>query len=134
MDPVVATVIIGIGVAAVNTIGLVIVALITQSVRNNQDKLADNVQKIEVATNSMKDALVKATAVAAEAEGNKQGRLELAAERGAIADRVAAEQAVERPYQSMVTEEPLKVEIANEDPVEVAEVSLKRGPLAGPPA
>jgi hypothetical protein len=46
-----------------------------------------NVQKIEIATNSMKDALVSSTAAASHAEGraegNKEGRADQTAERQA---------------------------------------------------
>lgn len=39
-----------------------------------QARLASNVEKIEIATNSMKDELVKATARASRAEGLAEGR------------------------------------------------------------
>ncbi len=41
--------------------------------------VAENVQKIEIATNSMKDALVKATAAASHLEGREEMRGEAAA-------------------------------------------------------
>ncbi len=41
--------------------------------------VADNVQKIELATNSMKDALVRATATASHLEGREEMRAETAA-------------------------------------------------------
>ena len=44
-------------------------------------KMADNVQKIELATNSMKDALVKATAAASHLEGREEMRAEAAAKK-----------------------------------------------------
>ena len=37
---------------------------------------AVDIRKVEIATNSMKDALVKATAVASHAEGHEEARLE----------------------------------------------------------
>jgi len=39
-------------------------------------KTNDNVLKIEVATNSMKDALIKSTAMASHAEGKAEGNVE----------------------------------------------------------
>ncbi len=46
---------------------------------------AENIQKVEVATNSMKDQLVEATRAAAELVGQKQGRAEQKAEQKADA-------------------------------------------------
>ena len=46
----------------------------------------NDIRKIEVATNSMKDALVRSTDVAARAEGKAEGKLE---ERAEVADRKA---------------------------------------------
>lgn len=50
-------------VALINTAGLVLIA-----------RMNRNIQKIETATNSMKDALVAKTDSAARAEGQLQGR------------------------------------------------------------
>lgn len=47
------------------------------------NRTAANVQKIELATNSMKDALVAATAKGEHAAGVVQGRADVAAERKA---------------------------------------------------
>lgn len=47
----------------------VLTALPSVLVFVRQSKQAENIQKIEVATNSMKDALVKATGEAAHAKG-----------------------------------------------------------------
>jgi hypothetical protein len=41
---------------------------------------ARNVRKVEIATNSMKDALVASTAKASKAEGHAAGRAEMRAE------------------------------------------------------
>jgi outer membrane murein-binding lipoprotein Lpp len=47
------------------------------------NRTAADVRKIEVATNSMKDQLVAATATGAHAEGVAQGRADMTAERKA---------------------------------------------------
>ena len=44
--------------------------------RQRAIETAENVQKIEIATNSMKDALVKATATASHLEGREEMRAE----------------------------------------------------------
>ncbi len=61
-----------------------VVALVTLA---RQGTMKENIQKIEVATNSMKDQLVKATASASHAEGKAEGRAENLAEKavGALA-------------------------------------------------
>ncbi len=64
-----------------NTVALIILALITWSTRTN-------IQKIEVATNSMKDALVKATGEAEHAAGKEEGRTESARTAAALAQGV----------------------------------------------
>ncbi len=64
-----------------NTVALIILALITWSTRTN-------IQKIETATNSMKDALVKATGEAQHAAGKEEGRVESARRAATLAQGV----------------------------------------------
>lgn len=64
-------------VTAIATLG----GIAFNTVRLN--RTAANVQKIELATNSMKDALVAATAEASEFKGAERGRIEQTAERAA---------------------------------------------------
>ena len=76
------------GIAQIITaIGIAAVALYTVWAKLQLDKLTlslkkveANVEKVELATNSMKDALVKATGDAALAEGIAKGRAEQKAE------------------------------------------------------
>ena len=51
-------------------------AIALAQVSDKHDALTENVTKIEVATNSMKDALVKATGDASFAAGREEGRNE----------------------------------------------------------
>ena len=57
-----------------------VAAFLTWRTHQKAVKNADNIQKIELATNSMKDALIQSTAKASLAEGNVQGREQLKAE------------------------------------------------------
>lgn len=67
----------GVAISSVaSTVGVVLVAWLAFKTA----KLSKAVEKIHVATNSMKDALVKTTAESSEAKGNLEGRKELKAE------------------------------------------------------
>jgi len=57
--------------------------------RERAIQTAENVQKIELATNSMKDALVKATATASHLEGREEMRAEVEAKAGDAAPDAA---------------------------------------------
>lgn len=65
-----------------------LVGIVWNTVKLN--RTASNVQKIETATNSMKDALVLATATGEFAKGKTEGRNEIKAEQGAAAAAVQA--------------------------------------------
>jgi hypothetical protein len=64
-----------------NTIGLIIIAIINIGTAILTAIAHKDIRKIEVATNSMKDALVVSTAKASKAEGKEEQRLETAANR-----------------------------------------------------
>jgi len=66
-----------------NTYGLIVVALVqfatawlVLQAKNDIRDTKDDIRKVEIATNSMKDALVLATAKASKAEGKEEQRLE----------------------------------------------------------
>jgi hypothetical protein len=61
-----------------NTLGLIILALLNIYALHRGSKTQALVLKIEQATNSMKDALVEATAKASHAEGLAEGKSEKA--------------------------------------------------------
>ena len=78
--------------ALLGTIPGIIAAILTFRVAgkvkeqsNTLFETKENVKKIEIATNSMKDALVAATDAAAHAKGKVEGRAEVKAELGASA-------------------------------------------------
>jgi hypothetical protein len=62
-----------------NTIGLIIIAIINIGTAILTAIAHKDIRKIEIATNSMKDALVVSTAKASKAEGKEEQRLETAA-------------------------------------------------------
>lgn len=67
-----------IGIAAIigaagTVITPIVVAVLTRQQNRKIEASAENVRKIEIATNSMKDALVAATAKASKAEGKAEG-------------------------------------------------------------
>jgi len=64
-----------------NTIGLIIVAIINIGTAILTAMNRGDIRKIEIATNSMKEALVVSTAKASKAEGKEEQRLETAANR-----------------------------------------------------
>jgi hypothetical protein len=68
----------------INTFVLLLVAALNawtawqlRHIERKVGQAADDIQRVETATNSMKDALVAATAKASHAEGVEQGRLEV---------------------------------------------------------
>lgn len=61
---------------AIQAIGIVVVLWQQWRSRQRAMEIAANVLKIELATNSMKDALVASTAKASELEGAERGRQE----------------------------------------------------------
>jgi hypothetical protein len=78
------------GMAAfVAAIGSVLATVLGIINRLNIKLTQANVQKVETATNSMKDALVKATAASSFAEGHKQATDEAAAQRAAVTNAIA---------------------------------------------
>lgn len=125
---------------AIGTLGTLAIVVLTyrQSIR-----AATNIQKIETATNSMKDQLVLKTAEASSAEGKAAGRAELHAEQKAdapaVADVVSAalgvaaadermrsietllRQLVERSGPPSSGQPPTPVTVVNADPVPVVE-------------
>jgi len=78
IDPLVQVAIVGVATAAINAVSLVVVAVIQSraSSRNHSaiQNVRENIQKIETATNSMKDDLVTATRLAGEAKGRDDER------------------------------------------------------------
>lgn len=87
--------------------------LLVEATSQNNTNLAENVQKIETASNSMKDALLEATKIASElkgAEGERHRALVAKAEA-----MVAQGQTVPES-----TAPPTKVTVENKNPVDVA--------------
>lgn len=74
---------------ALATLGSIVFGIVFGAVKLNRTEA--NVQKIETATNSMKDALVLATATGEFAKGKTEGRNEIKAEIGAAAAAVQAD-------------------------------------------
>jgi hypothetical protein len=70
-------------ISLVSAIGMCATAIIGVVNAVKLTRTSANIQKIETATNSMKDALVAATAKGSHAEGVVQGRAEVTAEKKA---------------------------------------------------
>jgi hypothetical protein len=73
-------------IAVANGIPAVIAAVLAWKAHAAVVATQANVSKVEVATNSMKDALVAATKAAAHAEGLEEGRLAGAAKAATLAE------------------------------------------------
>jgi hypothetical protein len=69
-------------VAAVASVGTLLVGIAAVITSLRLKKIANDVLRIEIATNSMKDALVAATKIAGEAEGRRSLLAEQKAEGG----------------------------------------------------
>ncbi len=63
-----------------SVIGHVVNWLNSRSLREEVKVIKDNVEKVEIATNSMKDKLIEVTATSSHAEGVLQGRADQKAE------------------------------------------------------
>lgn len=112
--------IVPIAVAVATAIGIIMAAVLpaikgirdlVTSLKADVKSQGEIVSKLEVNTNSISEKLRVATAAGALAEGNLAGRAELKSEQNAEAVALSAGTASAAP--------PVKVEVANADPVKV---------------
>lgn len=122
--------------AIIAAVGVIIVQIVTRvlgylehlNTTRTVKKVEDNVQKIETATNSMKDALVKATGDAQFLKGGEAERVKQAEAKAAVADaKVAAvvEVAKVLPVAPIVNVPQVLENIAEQVVVKLAEASAE---------
>lgn len=95
-----------------NTLATVVVLVLTYIARRDIATAKEDIRKVEVATNSMKDALVARTADASFAEGSEDARI-----KGEHKAELLAAQKTQAPTAAAIA--PVPVEVVKITPVDV---------------